>query len=110
MLGHMHKRRFPTSIDAEWPGIPECPGIRSDEKQNHIPDSPAVWPDTLRQRRALIERIHDHLRKEGRRLCKCEGRIVIVDLQQGGIVEDHVEPKQFARKAGLLKPWEVAEQ
>jgi hypothetical protein len=77
----------------------------------HIPDfKKVVWPDALRQRRELMNRIHYHLREKGRRLCKYKGRNVIVDLQRGRVVEDHVDLKQLARKAGLLKPWEAVEQ
>jgi predicted transcriptional regulator of viral defense system len=55
--------------------------------------------------RKLIERIRVYLRKKGWRLREHKGRYVIVDLLRGdAIVEDHVDLKQFARKAGLLKP------
>jgi hypothetical protein len=79
------------------------PAKRATANSRNVPDTPVIWPDGLRSRRAWSDRIHDYLRKKGQGLRKYKGRIVIVDLRRGIVVEDHVELEQLARKARLLK-------
>jgi hypothetical protein len=70
----------------------------------HIPDfKKVVWPDALRQRRELMNRIHYHLREKGQRLSEYKGRYVIVDLHRDVIVEGHVNVDRLARKFRVLK-------
>jgi hypothetical protein len=67
-------------------------------------------------RAALMMRINRHLKQDVRRLHAARGdrminsvgRYYLVDTSNQTIVETKVDPEAFARREGILKPYEVA--
>jgi hypothetical protein len=79
------------------------PAKRPTANSRNVPDTPVIWPDWLRSRRALIDKINGMLCKKGQVLReKHKGRYQIVDRLQGGaVIADYVDLSQLARKLGI---------